>query len=203
LSNNEFSKEYKTVHTIVINEMIYEWKMLTSDRILEIFKQVCGENAKKCFTCHKEMEARNLFFGMDLHNERNRVQMQVGHEQPFLCLWSTEPMFTCGKISCFSEGMFSTCENAQSIALEPTTYAEVCDFCFVQCASLHRCNTCKTKQYCGIECQTKDWKLVHREICGKGDLRGKKKGGRKTRKSRMQKEAADSANDAEVCVNVR
>lgn len=183
--------------------MIYEWKMLTSDRILEIFKQVCGENAKKCFTCHKEMEARNLFFGMDLHNERNRVQMQVGHEQPFLCLWSTEPMFTCGKISCFSEGMFSTCENAQSIALEPTTYAEVCDFCFVQCASLHRCNTCKTKQYCGIECQTKDWKLVHREICGKGDLRGKKKGGRKTRKSRMQKEAADSANDAEVCVNVR
>ena len=48
-----------------------------------------------------------------------------------------------------------------------------CDFCHIN-GSVDRCSGCKSRWYCGVECQMEDWKLVHKELCNKFVKKGKK-----------------------------
>ena len=48
-----------------------------------------------------------------------------------------------------------------------------CDFCQKR-SPVHRCSGCKSRLYCGAECQVEDWVLVHKEICLRLDKEGRK-----------------------------
>ena len=48
-----------------------------------------------------------------------------------------------------------------------------CDFCYRR-SSVHRCSGCKSRWYCGEDCQLEDWKVVHKEVCGKLSKMGRK-----------------------------
>ena len=41
-----------------------------------------------------------------------------------------------------------------------------CDCCGAR-SRVHRCSACKCRWYCGAACQGEDWRLVHKEVCGK------------------------------------
>ena len=48
---------------------------------------------------------------------------------------------------------------------------EFCDYCDGMNGEMksHRCNKCKTKVYCGMDCRNKD--EVHLRLCEEGDTR--------------------------------
>ena len=45
-----------------------------------------------------------------------------------------------------------------------------CDYCGLLGRKVHRCGGCKTEVYCTRQCLDMDWEVVHRKICGKGEL---------------------------------
>ncbi len=44
---------------------------------------------------------------------------------------------------------------------------EQCMYCGIQGIKLMRCGMCKIKWYCSQQCQARDWKISHKEWCGK------------------------------------
>ncbi|XP_074604108.1 N-lysine methyltransferase SMYD2-like [Brevipalpus obovatus] len=40
-----------------------------------------------------------------------------------------------------------------------------CNFCFRKSASLRKCSACKSIRYCSTDCQSKDWKSMHKYEC--------------------------------------
>ena len=79
-------------------------------------------------------------------------------------------MACCGKFGCNLE-VFRMFENNMAelklmleIVRDRPDFVFFCDFCLRR-GSVHRCSVCKSRWYCGAECQVQDWKMVHREIC--------------------------------------
>ena len=168
------------IRKTVLNEITSEWKMLTMMQVTEIFISCYGEIAKKCGGCLKDIvPMETVFFPL------------VGQEQDlknpicFLDFVSKTVMFLCGQACCLLKEEALRRNKAKNLVTQVTFYADGCDFCFKQSTALHRCNKCKTKYYCGIECMNKDWELIHKKICGKGDIERKKKGGTKIRREEM------------------
>lgn len=75
----------------------------------------------------------------------------------------------------FGEGVILTkpVEKYQRIVLEEpivtatfsASHNYVCGFCLKESADLSACAGCKWNFYCSVECQKKDWQLIHKEEC--------------------------------------
>ena len=171
-NKNELShlKKNEPILKIIMDEISSGHKILSKDRILEIIISQSGESSKKCNgKCRKEIIPQKVAAEDEyLENANNKI--------PCCILGAGTIHFVCGNVQCFADSLSNNFRKLTDFT-NPNLYNGRCDYCWLACKKLHRCSKCKTKQYCGQECLEKDWELIHKELCQKGDIERKKKGG--------------------------
>jgi len=138
-----------------------------------------GSRNQRCADCRKSVTIERVFV-----HDADRPETIL--EKPFVTF--RRRIFSCPAIDCqmrirgeevdFLHKITSMMETKVAAGLENR-----CDYCGMMGRSMHRCGQCKTKVYCGEECQQLDWDQVHSKICNKGDVARKKKGGTSVREN--------------------
>lgn len=129
-----------------------------------------GNPVQQCYMCQKDIIVKDAVIVMNDPFLLRSAQILIFGQDLAYCLCSSK---NCReRWSAYSTEMILYKKYANLFA---DYGAEICDYC----GSLnhevrgHRCAGCKTKIYCGVECQAKD--TVHRMFC-------EKKGKRKTKR---------------------
>ena len=182
----EKRRNFRKIQKAILEVMSSEWKLLTMERIVEIFLSAYGEKANKCNNCLEDINVTKLVF-----QDYGDYTVNENGNEPICFPDEIGAVFLCGKQKCVSDNIKRRGKNFFEVLEDPAFHAKRCHMCFKINANLKRCGKCKSKVYCGIECLHKDWELVHKDICGKGDVERKQKEGKTERKMQNKKAAAD------------
>ena len=133
-----------------------------------------------CFFCQVPVSVKVCSWDCVKVKTRIVIDSYEQHFHPFFCMIDGEgSVACCGKESCNMEvlNMFQRnlkeFKSTDILLRFKTEYFFSCDFCHKR-SSVHRCSACKSRWYCGAECQLDDWVMVHKEICGELGKKGRK-----------------------------
>jgi len=135
-----------------------------------VVEGLCGENpVQQCHVCREVVNVRRI-------DVICVSPMLVLITDPVIVLRQTTNYALCGRKMCFDISEGSHCAGEKElyglyVTLIGEHCRELCDYCgkLNHKAKGHRCGRCKTKLYCGVECQEKDTYHLEKIMCKKGD----------------------------------
>jgi len=149
-----------------------------------------GNSLETCFVCKMVVTPTMLVMSRTEEYVSNAAPRVVACAPYYRILGLQGVISCCGKQVCNG----SICEIMKRHQRELSTARFVydgwwmvvfyCDYCGGR-SRVHRCSNCKSRWYCGAECQLEDWRLVHKDVCVK-----LKKGKKQRFNSDERKEAA-------------
>ena len=166
----------------------------------ELLDILCGGSRdQRCAQCDKAVNIQQIYT-MDT----DKPPMIL--KKPFVTF--RRKVFSCSEFFCQVMNMAEEVEFHKKISsvinsITSRLVANRCDYCGLLGKRAHRCKECKTKVYCNQDCQAKDWTLIHKKICNKGEVDRKKKWNNKERRvlgEQAVEELADNmANNDNIC----
>jgi len=132
-----------------------------------------GNPVQQCLMCREEVIIRKAVVeGVSPHIS----------EDPVIMLWQSATFALCERKVCHDLSEGSHHEGRKELdelylTLYGEHFKELCDYCgkFNHKAKGLRCERCKTKLYCGVDCQVKDTYHLQKIKCEKGEKRKKKR----------------------------
>jgi hypothetical protein len=133
-----------------------------------------------CFICQVPVPIKSCSWACAVEKTQDMIKTNLKDCSPFYRMMDGLGSVTCcGKNDCNLElnCLFQSSLTDLKLTIELAKFtAELifhCDFCYRR-SSVHRCSGCKSRWYCGEDCQLEDWKVVHKEVCGKLSKMGRK-----------------------------
>ena len=171
----EHSIAHKSTWKTVLDEISDKWRLISKERMLEILKYNFGDIAKMCAGCK-----------IDMNPEIIRIEKREKFDRP-QCVLDVNAFFYCGKEECWDQLLWNW-RSALGKYMDSAYFYNRCDGCGYPFKTLHRCGKCLTKYYCGTECRDKDWEIIHKKVCMKGEVDRKRKDGKIKREKAKTRE---------------
>eukprot|EP00092_Neocalanus_flemingeri_P015547 GFUD01016829.1.p1 GENE.GFUD01016829.1~~GFUD01016829.1.p1 ORF type:complete len:424 (+),score=130.02 GFUD01016829.1:110-1381(+) len=138
-------------------------------------------NLDTCRICKVPIALKTYSWACAEEKSADMVKTKMEDCSPFYRLMDGQgSLACCGKKVCNWEmfSMFQSSVTDLKLTLEVIKFRPKfvfhCDFCYRK-GPVHRCSVCKSRWYCGAECQGEDWKVVHKEVCGSLKKKGRNK----------------------------